>query len=93
MLTQYARLLVDTGAVVPSSSEVVTAVSASLMEHVRPAPEDLPEGGVHLLSHAGLLVLLFLNHPELLVLIILGQPFQFEGQLLFKLSLGLGSFF
>ena len=38
-----------------------------------------PDGGVHLLSHLGPLVLLFLNHPESLVLIILGQPIQFEG--------------
>ena len=59
------------------------------LTHLR---EDLPEGGVHLLSHPGPLTLLSLNHPELLVLIILGQPFQFEGQPPFKLSLGLGSF-
>ena len=35
------------------------------LTHLR---RDLPEGGVHLLSQAGLLVLLSLNHPELLVL-------------------------
>ena len=60
------------------------------LTHLR---EDLPEGGVYLLRYPGLLVLLFLNHPWSLVLIILGQPFQFEGQPPFKLSLGLGSFF
>ena len=48
--------------------------------------QDIPEGGVHLLSNSSPLVLLFLNHSELLVLIILGQPFQFEGQPPFKLS-------
>ena len=48
------------------------------LTHLR---EDLLEGGVHLLGH-----------PELLVLIILGQPFQFEGQSQFKLIFGLGNF-
>ena len=59
------------------------------LTHLR---EDFTEVGIHLLSHPGPLVLLSLSHPESLVLIILGQPFQFEGQPPFKLSLGLGNF-
>ena len=70
------------------------------LPHLR---EDLPEGGIHLLSHPGPLVLLSPKHLELLVLIslgqtfpldliIFGQPFQFKGQPLFKLSFGLGDF-
>ena len=39
VLTLHAGLLIDTEAVVPSSSEVVTEVSASLTEHVGPAPD------------------------------------------------------
>ena len=37
MLTLCAGLFVDAGAVVPSSSEMVMEVSASLNEHVGPA--------------------------------------------------------
>ena len=50
-----------------------------------------PKGSVHLLSHPGPLVLLFLNHPESDVLIILGQLFQFKDQPPLKLRPGLGS--
>ena len=38
VLTLCAGLLIDAGAFVPSSSEVVTDVSSSLTEHVGPAP-------------------------------------------------------
>ena len=37
MLTLCARLLIHAGTVVPSSSEVVMEVSASLTEHMEPA--------------------------------------------------------
>ena len=37
LLTLHAGLLIDTGAVMPSSSEVVMEVSASLTEHAGPA--------------------------------------------------------
>ena len=39
MLTQSTGLLMDIGAVMPTSSGVVTAVSASLIEHAGPALE------------------------------------------------------
>ena len=39
VLTLCAGLLIDPGAVVPSSSEEVTEASASLSEHVGPAPD------------------------------------------------------
>ena len=39
VLTLHAGLLINAGAVVPSSSEVVMEVSASLTEHVGPAPD------------------------------------------------------
>ena len=64
--------------------------------------EDLPEGGVHLLSHPGpliplflsypdLMTLLFLSHPGSLVLMTLGQPFPYKEQLPLRLSLCLGN--
>ena len=39
MLTWHTGLLIDTGAVVPLSSEVVMAVNASLTEHAGPEPD------------------------------------------------------
>ena len=39
VLTLYAGLHIDAGTVVPSSSEVVTEVSALLTEHVGPAQD------------------------------------------------------
>ena len=47
VLTLCAELLVDAGAVVPSSSEVIMAVSASLTEHVGPALDLAAEERYH----------------------------------------------
>ena len=96
VLTLHAGLLINAGAVVNSSSEVVdgneyfthwefrfsTRLSSGRekpwkephpisLTHLR---QDLPKGGVHLLSHPGALVFLSLNHPESLVLIPLARP-------------------